>query len=304
MKYTKPPLSIERQISLLQSRGMTIDNPARATRYLQHINYYRLRGYWLPFEEIKGDADEFDHQFKAGTTFDDALTLYLFDRKFRLLVMEAIERVEISFRTRFAHELSLKYGSHAYLEAAHFKWQDSYQRHIESLKEEINRSQEMFIEHYRATYDDPEFPPIWAVCEVMSFGQLSIWFKNLKHRSDRNAIARIYGIDEVILGSFMHHLTHIRNLTAHHCRLWNRRVVVTMTIPTIPSDLVLMFNPKASRNIYNTLVMLAYLLKLISPGTSWPARMKKLIEEYIPDNTAPMGFPDSWRELPLWKGDL
>ena len=298
MKYTKPPLFIDQQIDLLISRGMKIDNRDRAARYLNHINYYRFRAYWLPFEEKTAQTE---HQFKTGTTFDDALSLYLFDRKFRLLVMEAIERVEISFRTRFSHELSLKYGSHAHLDASLFKRSDIYHQHIESLRGEISRSQETFIEHYRTTYDDPELPPIWAVCEVMTFGQLSIWFYNLKRRSDRNAIARIFGIDEVILGSFMHHLTHIRNLTAHHCRLWNRRIVFTMSIPTLPIDLAKQFNPKAARNIYNTLVMLGYLLKLISPGTSWPARMRQLIEEYVPDKTSAMGFPEGWRDLPLWR---
>ena len=289
MEYTKPPLFIDQQIDLLISRGMRIDNKDRATRYLNHINYYRFRAYWLPFEE---KLDQTEHQFKAGTTFDDALKLYLFDRKFRLLVMEAIERVEISFRTRFAHELSLKYGSHAHLDASLFKRSDIYHQHIESLRGEIKRSQETFIEHYRMTYDAPELPPIWAVCEVMTFGQLSMWFNNLKRRSDRKTIASIYRIDEVILGSFMHHLTHIRNLSAHHSRLWNRRIVFTMTIPTLPAELAKKLNPKAGRNIYNTLVMLGYLLKLISPGTSWIVRMRKLIEEYVPDKTVAMGFPD------------
>jgi abortive infection bacteriophage resistance protein len=301
MKFTKPPLSIEKQINLLQSRGMAIDNSKRTARYLAHINYYRLRTYWLPFEDKENGTE---HHFKPGTTFNDVLTLYLFDRKFRLLVMEAIERLEISFRTRFAHELAMRYGSHAHLDASLFRRTDLHRQHIKGLKKEIVHSKETFIKHYRTTYDDPELPPIWAICEVMTFGQLSIWFKNLKRRSDRNAIAGIYGIDEVILGSFMHHLTHIRNLTAHHCRLWNRRLVFTMTIPAFPVDLTGMFNSKANRNIYNTLVMLGYLMKLISPGTSWPARIKKLIEEYIPDKMAAMGFPDGWRGLPMWRDGI
>jgi len=298
MKFTKPPLSIEQQIVLLQSRGMIIDDPERASRYLEHINYYRLRAYWLPFED---QAEGKEHQLKPGTSFNDILTLYLFDRKFRLLVMEAIERLEISFRTRFAYELAMKYGGHAYLDASLFRRIDRHRQCIEHLKDEIDRSQETFIEHCRTAYDDPALPPIWAICEIMTFGQLSIWFKNLKRRSDRNAIARIYGIDEVIFGSFMHHLTHIRNLTAHHCRLWNRMVVVTMAIPERPVDLAIQFNPKRDRNIYNTLVMLGHLLKLASPGTSWTSRLRKLVEEYVSDGTASMGFPDGWRELPIWK---
>jgi len=300
MKFTKPPLFIDQQIDLLRSRGMRIDDVSRVARYLRHINYYRLRAYWMPFEEEEPEGHP-NHRFKPGAKFDDALKLYLFDRKFRLLVMEAIERVEISFRTRFANELSLKYGSHAYLDVSLVKRPEIHRQCIEFLKEEIKRSQETFIEHYRKTYDDPPLPPIWAVCEIMTLGQLSVWFKNLKHSSDRNVIAKIYGLDESILRSFMHHLTHIRNLTAHHCRLWNRRLIFTLTIPMRPADLSRMFNPDANRNIYNTLAMLGYLLKVISPGTTWPVRMRKLVEEYVPDNTEPMGFPKGWRNLVLWK---
>jgi abortive infection bacteriophage resistance protein len=124
----------------------------------------------------------------------------------------------------------------------------------------------------------------------MPFGQLSMWFNNLKHRTDRIAIAGIYGIDEAILGLFMHHLTHIRNLSAHHSRLWNRRIVFTMRIPSLPVDLSRMFNPKADRNIYNTLVMLKHPLKLISPGMSWLFRMGQLIEEYVKNKTIYMAF--------------
>ncbi len=298
MKYAKPPLSIDDQIGLLCSRGMVIDNKARAARYLTHINYYRLRAYWLPFEE---PADIPNHKLKTNTAFNDVLNLYLFDRKFRLLVMEAIERVEISFRTRFAYELSLKYGSHAYLEPSCFSGKDFFYRNISTIESEIRRSTETFIEHYKTTYDDPKLPPIWAICEIMSFGQLSICYKQLRLRADRNAIARPFGIGEKALASFMHHLTHIRNITAHHGRLWNRRFVVTMTIPALPVELARKFNPGAPRNIYNTLVMLAYLLKLISPGTTWPGRMRALIEEYVANNTAPMGFPEDWRKLLLWK---
>ncbi len=296
MKYTKPPLSIDQQIDLLQSRGMIITDRTRAARYLTHINYYRLRAYWMPFETVSSGAD---HRFQFGTSFDDALSLYVFDRKFRLLVLEAIERVEVSFRTRFAHELSLKYGSHAYMNATIFSDAAFHRQLIESLREEIDRSNERFIEHYNTTYDDPPLPPIWAVCEVMSFGQLSKWFKNLKHRGDRQTIARVYNLDERVLGSFMHHLTHVRNLVAHHSRLWNRRLVFTMTLPRRPHDLVIQFNARTERYIYNTLAMLGYLLTLISPGTTWPRRVRQLIEESAV-NVASMGFPDNWRELPLW----
>ena len=111
MLFNKPPLSVPDQIRLLQGRGMVIADEARATRVLQHINYYRLRAYWLPFETQPTDAE---HAFRLGTDFDNVVGLYVFDRKLRVLLLEAIERVEIAMRTHWAQVLAERYGSHAY----------------------------------------------------------------------------------------------------------------------------------------------------------------------------------------------
>jgi abortive infection bacteriophage resistance protein len=297
-KYTKPSLTINEQIDLLISRGMLVPDRDRAARYLSHISYYRLRAYWLPFEESTGEGD---HRFKPDKRFEDALMLYIFDRKFRILVLEAIERVEVSFRARLATELAIKYGSHAYLNPDNFKSAMIHQQCISSLREELIRSRETFIEHYKAKYDDPELPPIWAICEIMSFGQLSKWFQNLKLRKDRKALADVYQLDESVLGSFMHHLTHVRNFVAHHGRLWNRSMTLTMSIPLRPTSIAGWFNRKSERKIYNTLVMLGYLLTLMSPGTTWPERLKQLIIENPLVDSAVMGFPYGWQNLDLWK---
>jgi abortive infection bacteriophage resistance protein len=300
VKYDKPPLSIEEQIDLLVSRGMIITDRVRAARYLTHINYYRLRAYWLPFEEFTPD----NHRFKPGSQFEQVLSLYVFDRKFRLLVLEAIERVEVSFRTRFAYILGNRHGSHAYLDVSLFKSAYVHEQCIASFREEFSRSRETFIEHYKTKYGDPELPPIWAACEIMSFGQLSKWFQNIGLRSDRQEIVSEFNIDESILRSFMHHLTNIRNLVAHHSRLWNRRLTVTLSIPYRPKEIVELLNPRKERNIYNTLVMLGYLLKTMSPSTTWPVRIRQLIEENPIANPADMGFPSNWQELSLWKGTV
>jgi abortive infection bacteriophage resistance protein len=299
VKYTKPPLTIDDQIDLLLSRGMVIPDRARASRYLSHISYFRLRGYWIPFEKAGTGPD---HAFQDGTTFDAVLDLYVFDRKFRLTILEAIERVEVSFRAHFANGLGVRYGSHFYLNGNYFRNISAHNKLIYNLEDEINRSKETFIEHYRATYDQPPLPPIWAASEVMSFGQLSTWFKNLKARGDRNLVAKIYGIDETILQSFMHHLTFIRNITAHHGRLWNRRMTITMTLPRRPAALAAMLNSTSDRYVGNTVIVLGYLLKIISPGTTWPQRMWQLLATSPSIKPAAMGFQENWQNLPLWNG--
>ena len=92
--FSKPATTYAQQIALLQERGMIIETLAEAECYLQHLNYYRLGAYWLPFE-----ADHTTHQFKSEIRFSDVLNYYIFDRELRLLVLDAIERVEVSVRS-------------------------------------------------------------------------------------------------------------------------------------------------------------------------------------------------------------
>lgn len=298
MRFAKPPLSVDDQVELLVRRGMVISDRDRARRYLSHINYYRLRAYWLPFESAPVAGD---HRFVSGISFDDVVALYVFDRRLRLVVLDAIERVEVSVRTRWAHTLAMRYGAHAFLQANLFRDPDTYGRCLNGLREEIGRSHETFVEHYRTRYTQPELPPIWAACEAMTTGQLSTWFANLRHRADRKEIAALYRLDEGVLRSFMHHLTHVRNLCAHHSRLWNRRFTFTMRLPQTPRHIAGWFNAAEPRKLYNTLAMLGYLLTIVSPDSSWRPHLVQLIDGCQQAQPAAMGFPGGWRELPPWK---
>jgi abortive infection bacteriophage resistance protein len=235
MRYSKPPLSVPDQVALLKQRGMAFADEAAAAQALTHINYYRLRAYWLPFED--GPNEHEPHTFRAGTVFEDVLAHYAFDQRLKLLLLDAIERVEISLRTRWAHELSLRYGSHAYLDGSLFTNAGRHAKCLQSLQDEVTRSHETFIKHYLNTYTTPALPPIWAVCEVLTLGQLSQWLDNLKRRADRQAIAQALGFDEVVVCAFAHHLATVRNLCAHHSRVWNRRFTIRMKLPRYPSHI-------------------------------------------------------------------
>ncbi|MDH5190051.1 MAG: Abi family protein [Gammaproteobacteria bacterium] len=296
MKFTKPATSFDDQIKILESRGMTIPDHGRARHYLSHLNYYRIGAYWLPFE-----TNHSTHTFAKGTNFEDVLSLYVFDRELRLLVMDAIERIEVSVRTQWAYHLAHTYGSHAHLNSSIFNCQNEYLNTLAKLAGEIGRSRETFIKHLLTTYDEA-MPAIWAVVEIISFGQLSKFYANLKMRHDRNKIAQIYNLDETILISVLHHLNTVRNTSAHHSRLWNRSFTVTMKRPKKdPQILRQSFNPSKDRKIYNTLVMLEYLMEKISPGTHWKQRLFKLFQDHPVVDPKAMGFPDNWKNLPIWQ---
>ncbi len=295
--FPKPVLTADEQVDLLVRRGMIVNDRQRALHCLQHINYYRLRAYWLPDEVVAAPGH---HAFRAGTDFDRIINLYNFDRNLRLLVMDAIECVEISVRTGWAYVLAHRFGASAHEDSTLFTDYDTYASSVNNLKSELGRSKEKFVAHHRRNYPNHPLLPIWAACEVLSFNQLSVWFENLVHAPDRVEIAKPLRIDEQVLSSFLHHLTYVRNVCAHHGRLWNREITITMKIPRRPADWAADFNAHAPTLLYNTLVMLALLVSQISPQNTWCSKLKALISEYPGVDITSMGFRADWHSLSCW----
>lgn len=293
--YTKPALTIPKQIAQLRTRGMVISDTPSAEHYLSQINYYRLSAYWLPFESNHGT-----HAFQAGTRFEQVLDLYIFDRELRLLVLDAIERVEIAIRTQLAYQLGHRYGTHPHLNPAFFKRSWDHAKNIAQLQKDAHDSKEAFITHLLAKYAEP-LPPIWAAVEIMTLGQLSKWYANLQSGADRNLVAHEYDCDEVNLVSFLHHLSTVRNLCAHHSRLWSREFIFTFKLPRQrPQALLSSFNPNEPRRIYNTLVMLTHLMNRIAPGHHWRQRLIDMLQRHHIDPTR-MGFPIDWDTRAIWR---
>ena len=294
MRFTKPPLSYEDQLSRLQERGLVIEDRRRALHYLSQLNYYRLGAYWLPFE-----SDHDSHALQPGTTFEQVLNLYIFDRELRLLTLDALERIEVSVRAGWAYHMAHTHGGHCHLNRALFKHRWNYSWQLKQLKNSVDHSQEAFVRHLRQEYDEP-LPPIWALVEVMTFGQISQWFGNTRHRSDRDAVAGRYGIDERILVSAMHHLTTVRNTCAHHGRLWNREFTVIPKVPDRgPPALLQAVRHDGDRRLYNTLTLMLFLMNIINPGHHWRSRLMALLSSHDINPTA-MGFPSDWRTRSLW----
>ena len=295
--FIKPSKSIPDQISLLQERGMIVRDVDGATHALGHISYYRLRGFWHYYEANPGAGD---HMFKPGTTFEAVLELYEFDRHLRLIFVEALERIEVAARGAWAHQMATVYGPHGYLDADLYPTKDRYHANLDQLQSEYDRSHEVFVDHYRNSYSDPLFPPVWMAAEFMSFGLLSKFFSALGERATRKAISRKFGLDDRVFAGLMHHLATVRHICAHHRRLWNRRFTVTFPIPRNPPALAATMDGPADRKLYNTICVLLHMTTSIAPESDWPMRLAALVATNPTGDFETMGFPADWHQRTLW----
>ena len=91
----KPYTSAHDLVSLLQSRGLTVTDTAKAESYLEYIGYYRLSAYMYPLLQMPKDQ----HRYKPNTTFSQVMMLYRFDKKLRLLIFNEIEKIEVAVRS-------------------------------------------------------------------------------------------------------------------------------------------------------------------------------------------------------------
>ena len=314
--FNKPPLTYEKQVELLLSRGLIVTDRKRAERHLANISYYRLSAYMLPYKK-KEDGIIID-AFKEGTTWDDIYDLYVFDRKLRLLVFDAIERLEGAIRTQIIYQLSHKYGSH---------WQDNAHifnpprevtlrdgrtitidvyREIQShIKEQLHSNRaEVFIQHYHNKYDTPENPPSWMSVEIMYFNHLSKICTGLKNRADIVGIASYFALPPKTFCSWLHTMNYVRNICAHHSRLWNRDLNIVPEKLSFSKRLVWINTPdtaKRSKNYY-FFCMINYMLQVANPTSQFKTKLKELLEEYKNViSLDSMGFPKGWEEEKMWE---
>lgn len=316
--YTKKPLSIDLQVSKLKDRGLIIDDENLAGGYLSNISYYRLRAYTFPFQDnTNPDAD---HVFtKKDIRFKDIIDLYCFDRRLRSLIFNAIEKIEVAIRAKIVQIYSeYTNNSHWFEDESLFKdnsyWEKGeevflYDNLMDDISHEIDRSNEDFIKHYKSKYNDPEMPPAWMTLEVISFGTLSRLYELLIKDANKKTVAKLFGLNKIdILENWMHALSNLRNCCAHHSRVWNRRFIVSITLPTnadfpfIDRESI----PTIKRNkLFAYLCCIKYILDIISPNNDFHKNLKVLIEDGgMLLSLKDMGFPDNWKYLGVWKNTL
>jgi abortive infection bacteriophage resistance protein len=274
--YQKTALTIDQQVELLLERGLIIDDIEEAKHYLNNIGYYHLSGYLKPFQN-------YDDTFKAGTSFTKTLDLYFFDRKLRLLFLNALERVEKSFKTQFVYHVSRKYGADGLTK------DEIFSTHKKRIEENLKKSKEPFIRSFFKKYNN-EHPPLWMIAEALSFGDILNIYNNSVETDEKKQIADFYGMGWKYLFSWMENLREVRNICAHYSRLWNRKITRHLKKGKQHTEL------RFDKHIYDSIIITTILLKRISPTYEWVEEVSELIKEYD-INTKKMGFPENWEDI-------
>jgi abortive infection bacteriophage resistance protein len=221
--YNKPPISYHDQVLRLQQRGLTIEAFDTAIQFLQHVNYYRFSAYCIPFQN--------PHDvFMPESSFKNIVELYRWDEDLRNNILKLLSPIEIFLRTRIVYELSHACGPFAHHNPSIFRDKFDHKKWIASLVEEVSRAKETFVEHYKAKYTGFPQLPIWMACEIMSMGTLSLLYNGLLPDIQRR-ICSALEIHHSTLANWMHFITYLRNLCAHHGRLWNRELAIRPYLP-------------------------------------------------------------------------
>lgn len=293
MVYSRPWLSFPEQLALLQTRGMTITDEPAALDYLARIGYYRLSGFWYPFRCFESVALPDGKQgtqaldrFVPNTHFLDVVDLYLFDKKLRMLVIDALERVEVALRVDIAHLLGER-DPFAHLDARHFhpsfvrapfytgSQETKFEAWLAKYQGLVKRSKEDFVRHYHLKHGDRL--PIWVAVELFDFGAISQLLSMMKV-SDQSRIAAKYGVEWQVLASWVFALSYLRNLSAHHSRMWNRNIT---TKPKMPKAGQLAWCDHLAQEgapLSKPFVLLAiirHLVQVICPKTQWHCRLRE-----------------------------
>lgn len=288
--FPKPPLTYGQQVDHLVDRGLVVEDRSFAEKALSETNYYRLRGYWLDLEDGTG--------FVPDASFEDIWHIHELDRALRRWLWSAIEPVEIKARTAFAYRVAMEAGPMGYMDPSLYLDGRRLEKSLNAVGREVRQALHFKtpcvvhnIEKYGAL-------PSWAMVEVASMGTVSNLYGNLRHDGVgglvRESVASDFGAKSRLLSSWLHHLTVVRNVCAHHGRVYGR------SMPVAPA-LLAKDRRKKPAGVMPTLLVLARIYQRSWPQ-EWPSMVDDLnavFQEHSDVALNPLGVGEGWRSTLL-----
>lgn len=301
------PRTLDEQLSRLKQRGMAFHDQQLATDYLSRVSYFRLKHFWVDMlDATTGD-------FKHDATFEQVVERYEFDQSLRQILFKAIETLEVGLRTRMISTLSLATDSGLwYLERRWFEQQDYHEALVLDLKYEFDRSTEAFARdyirnhpHWDAENFEGDHPDAWIILETATFGTLSKMYKNLKTQwPAKSAIANAFGLySSKELSSWLEAISVLRNVVAHHSRLWYRIFSKKPTHIKGHRDRWLLqpMTDYQRSHAFGLISCLLYLVRTLDANHPLKQQLLQLFDHHPALPLSMLGFTGDWRATPLWK---
>lgn len=295
--FTKPYSSPEQIVQTLKSRGMLMKDEHKVENYLLNIGYHRLSAYIYPFYK----SPKSDLALKEGTTFEQVLTLYRFDKKLRVLLFNEIEKIEVAIRSVLANigcqELNDRYWI---TRPEYFANQEKFNQTLAIIEKELASSKEDYIEDFRQNYIE-DYPPAWMITEVLSFGNLNYIYSNIASNKLMKHIAGYFGLKPQVFTSWLTVLANLRNMCCHHARIWNRDFMLNPAEPRKTSNAWIDTTRIDKKRIFYRLCIIRYFLASVSTNNNFNKKVANLLMNYPSIDIAAMGFCKEWKKEDLWK---
>lgn len=293
---------------------MRVEDRDRAELLIQRIGYYRLSAYWYHWRQ-SDETGVLTDGYHPSASFDDSVSLYTFDRQLRLTLLDAIERIEVALRVAvsnvagrrdpFIHTSTLHLGAYA-VRVDPDNGLTPFSKFVSICTTAYQRSSEDFVKHCRERYEDG--PALWVHIETWDFGLLSNFYKLLQEQ-DKLEVSEFFGTDRyTMFESWLASLNYVRNLCAHHSRLFRRSLVVQPGTKDMRYLVELAHVRKLeeprSRKMYPVIAILVFLMRQVAPDSEWQDRMMVLLKNFPDLPTASLsdyGFPAGWDSQPIWQ---
>ena len=283
--------TINEQIELLKSRGLSIPDETTAGSFLLRNNYYRVSGYSLTLR---------NHDvFYPKASFQNIMDIYLFDHEFRHLILHFLECIEVSLKSVYAYEFTKVYGPTGYLDASHFTDAVQHSNTLQKIEEQKNKRHphEAYLKHFMD--DLGQDIPLWACVDLMTISDISFLYK-ISEEPIKKAVASHYGLTKntghLILGGFIHSMTIIRNLCAHGSRLFNRLFEQKPSLNKKEQTLLIVNSDgtKDNAHLYGFILVMRRLLTA-DEFTEFKQRLILLTKKYPFVSMKYYGFRNDWK---------
>ena len=276
---------------------MLMEDEHKVESYLLNIGYHRLSAYIFPFYK----SPKSNLILKEGTTFEQVLTLYRFDKKLRILLFNEIEKIEVAIRSVLANIGCQELGDRYWItKPEYFANEDKFNQTLAVLEKELASSKEDYIENFRRNYVE-NYPPAWMITEVLSFGNLNYIYSNIANNRLMKRISDYFGLKPQVFTSWLTVLANLRNMCCHHARVWNRDFMLNPAEPRKTSNAWIDTSLIDKKRIFYRLCIIRYFLSFVSPGNNFNEKIANLLARFPSVDIAAMGFCKDWPKDTLWK---